>query len=131
LTGTRDDFLAVARSAATLLREPAVAERWSAPSALPGFGVGGLAGHLAYQILAVPQILAEPVPSEPSVSLLEHSARVEWIDAGPDDGINVRIRRGGEEVAADGPASLASRVDAAIGELNGVRCVSRCGDRGR
>lgn len=117
MTGTRDDFLAVARTTATLLHEPAVAARWGEPSALPGFGVGGLAGHLAYQILAIPQILAQPVPQEPSVPLLEHYARVEWIDAGPDDEIKVRIRRGGEDVAADGAEALATRVDAAIGEL--------------
>jgi uncharacterized protein (TIGR03083 family) len=119
LIGTRDDFLAVARSAVALLREPAVAARWGEPSALSGFGVSGLAGHLAYQVLALPRILAEPVPDEPSVSLLEHYAKVEWIDAGLDDDINVRIRRGGEEVAADGPEALAARVDAAIGELAG------------
>jgi uncharacterized protein (TIGR03083 family) len=117
LTGTTDDFLAVARTTAALLHEPPVAARWSEPSALPGFGVGGLAGHLAYQILAIPQILAQPVPQEPSVSLLEHYARVEWIDAGPDDEINVRIRQGGEDVAADGAEALALCVDAAIGEL--------------
>ncbi|GAA4604097.1 hypothetical protein GCM10023195_13880 [Actinoallomurus liliacearum] len=114
MTGTTDDFLAVARSAAALLRDPAVAARWSEPSALPEFGVSGLAGHLAYQVLAIPQILAQPVPREPCVPLLEHYARVDWIDAGPDADINVRIRRGGEERAVGGPEALAAEVDAVI-----------------
>jgi hypothetical protein len=117
MTGTRDDFLSTARSAADLLRDPVVAAAWSMPSALPEFSVGGLAGHLAYQVLAVPKALREPVPEEQTISLLEHYGRVEWIGAALDDDINVRIRRGGEEAATEGPAALAARVDAAIEEL--------------
>jgi Mycothiol maleylpyruvate isomerase N-terminal domain len=113
----REDFLATARAAAGLLREPAVASRWDGPSALPEFGVAGLAGHLAYQVLALPPLLAEPVPAEPVVPLLEHYARVEWIGAAVHEEINVRIRDGGEREAADGPVALVARLDAAIDEL--------------
>jgi hypothetical protein len=77
MTGSRDDFLSTARSAADLLREPAVAVAWSSPSALPKFRVGGLAGHLAYQILAVPPALTGPAPKEQTISLLEHYGRVQ------------------------------------------------------
>jgi Mycothiol maleylpyruvate isomerase N-terminal domain len=119
MTGTRDDFLSVARSAADLLRAPAVAAAWSEPSALAKLSVGGLAGHLAYQILAVPQALADPAPQEPIISLLEHYSRVAWIGAGLDEEINVRIRHGGEQAAAEGPVALAARVDAAIEQLTG------------
>jgi hypothetical protein len=119
MTGTSNDFLSTARAAAGLLRDPAVAAGWSGPSALPEFTVGGLAGHLAYQILAVPPALVEPVPSEETISLLDHYGRVAWIGAGLDEEINVRIRRGGERVAAEGPEALAAGVDAAIGELSG------------
>ncbi|MCO5994249.1 maleylpyruvate isomerase N-terminal domain-containing protein [Actinoallomurus rhizosphaericola] len=119
MTGTAHDFLAVARSAAGLLRDPAVAARWNGPSALPEFRVSGLAGHLAYQVLAIPRILAQPVPHEPTIPLLEHYARVDWIDAGPDADINVRIRRGGEEAAAGGPEALAAEVDAVVETLTG------------
>jgi uncharacterized protein (TIGR03083 family) len=117
MAGIRDDFLSTARSAAGLLHEPAVAAAWSMPSALPEFSVGGLAGHLAYQILAVPQALTEPAPQEPTISLLEHYGRVEWIGAPIDDEFNVRIRSNGEEAAAEGPAALAARVDSAVGTL--------------
>jgi hypothetical protein len=119
MSPVRDDFLATARAAAILLRSPAVGGAWSRPSALPGFGVAGLAGHLAYQVLALPPILAAPRPHEPVASLLEHYGRVQWIGADPDDEINVRIRRGGDQEAADGPAALAERVDAAIESLTG------------
>jgi hypothetical protein len=114
MTSTRDDFLATARSAADLLREPAIAAAWNTPSALEKFSVAGLAGHTAYQILSAQQALAEPTPTLPTISLLEHYGRVQWIDAGLDDEINVRIRHGGEEVAAGGPAALLQRVDAAL-----------------
>ncbi|MEU7136095.1 maleylpyruvate isomerase N-terminal domain-containing protein [Streptomyces sp. NPDC046261] len=117
MTRIRDDFLGTARAAVGLLREPAVGAAWGGASALPRFTVGGLAGHLAYQVLAVPRALAGPAPREPVVSLLEHYERVEWIGAGIDDDINVRIRRGGEEAAAEGPVALAEQVEAAIGEL--------------
>jgi uncharacterized protein (TIGR03083 family) len=117
MTSTREDFLSTARSAADLLREPAVAAAWSGPSALPKFTVGGLAGHLAYQILSAQQALTGPVPKVPTITLLEHYGRVQWIDAGLDDEINVRIRDGGDELAAEGPAALAARVDAAVEHL--------------
>ncbi|MCT9929868.1 maleylpyruvate isomerase N-terminal domain-containing protein [Planotetraspora sp. A-T 1434] len=117
MTDIKDDFLIAARSAANLLREPAVAAAWSRPSALPEFSVGGLAGHLAYQVLAVQEALAEPVPKEQTITLLEHYGQVRWVGAAIDDEANVRIRDGGEELAAEGPAALAARVDSTIEDL--------------
>ncbi|NEA32531.1 maleylpyruvate isomerase N-terminal domain-containing protein [Streptomyces sp. SID13031] len=118
MTVIRDDFLAVGRSAAQLLREPAVAEAWSKPSALEGFGVSGLAGHLAYQVLAIPDIVAAPIPTEPTITVLDHYDRVEWIDADPQDEISIRIRSGGDLVAADGCVVLADRLEAALEQLS-------------
>ncbi|MEU4389968.1 maleylpyruvate isomerase N-terminal domain-containing protein [Kribbella sp. NPDC023855] len=117
MTGIREDFLAVGASSAQLLREPAVAEAWSKPSALPEFGVAGLAGHLAFQVLAIPEIVAAPIPEEPTISVLDHYDRVEWIDADLQDDISIRIRSGGEDIAADGPGVLADRLDAALEQL--------------
>ncbi|MEV0645960.1 maleylpyruvate isomerase N-terminal domain-containing protein [Phytomonospora sp. NPDC050363] len=109
-----EDFLSAARVCARLLRNPRVAAEWAEPSALREFSVGGLAGHLAFQILALPAILEAPLPPEPAIGLLDHYSRVEWIGADLDADINVRIRAGGDEAAADGPKALADRVDAAI-----------------
>lgn len=117
MTGTRDDFLATARAVAGLFRDPAVAGAWGEPSALPEFSVGGLTGHLAFQVLSLPEVLAAPEPTEPTISLLDHYARVAWIDAALDDEINVRIRRGGDELAQEGAAALADRYDAAVASL--------------
>lgn len=117
MAGIREDFLATARAAVGLLGDPAVAAAWAEPSALAEFRVAGLAGHLAYQVLAVPPMLDAPVPTEPTVTLLEHYRRVEWIGTGLDEEFNVGIRRGGEQVAADGPAALAARAGATVDDL--------------
>lgn len=117
MTGTRDDFIATARAVAPLLRDPAVTAAWGGPSALAEFSVGGLAGHLAYQVLALPPVLAAPEPTEPVVTLMEHYGRVKWIGADLDAEINVRIRREGDEIGEEGPEALAGRYDAAVDVL--------------
>jgi hypothetical protein len=117
MTGTRDDFVATARAVAPLFRDPSVTRRWDGPSALAEFSAGGLAGHLAYQVLVLPDVLAAPEPTEPVITLLEHYGRVAWIGADLDAEINVRIRRGGDEIAEQGPDALADRYDAAVDEL--------------
>lgn len=114
----RADFLSAARIAADLLRREAVAAAWDEPSALPEFSVRGLAGHLAFQILAIPRIIAAPLPSEPIIPLVEHYSRVAWVGAGVDDEINVNIRAGGEVEAAEGPAALVTQVQAVLKELS-------------
>jgi hypothetical protein len=116
----RNDFLTAARSAADLVRDSRVAAAWTRPSALPEFSVGGLAAHLAFQVLALPDVLAAPVPAEPVVPVLGHYERVAWVDASLDDEINVRIREGGETTAAQGPAALVAQLDAVVEELAGV-----------
>ncbi|GAA4443079.1 maleylpyruvate isomerase N-terminal domain-containing protein [Phytohabitans houttuyneae] len=117
MTGTRDDFIATARAVAPLFRDPAVAAAWDGPSALAEFSVGGLAGHLAYQVLALPGVLAAPEPTEPVISLAEHYGRVAWIGADLDAEINVRIRQGGDAIGAEGAHALAERYDAAVDDL--------------
>jgi hypothetical protein len=120
MTATRDDFIATARAVAPLFRDPAVTAAWGGPSALAEFSVGGLAGHLAYQVLPLVDILAAPEPTEPTIALLEHYSRVEWIGADLDAEINVRIRHGGEEIGTEGPAALADRYDAAVAAVAGA-----------
>jgi len=109
VTATADGYLGAAATAAGLLSEPAVAESWETPSALPGMSVGALAGHLARQIFSVELLLAQDACDQQPISLLEHYARVPWIDAGLDDESNAGIRRDGAAEAAAGPATLASR----------------------
>ncbi|MBQ1075866.1 maleylpyruvate isomerase N-terminal domain-containing protein [Micromonospora sp. C31] len=116
----RTAYLTAARSAVDLLADPAVAAGWEEPSALPAFGVSGLAGHLASQVLGVPAVLAAPVPDGDPVGLLEHYARGGWLGAPVDATVNVAIRRAGDGLAADGPAALLDRCAATLGELAGA-----------
>ena len=62
MTPHREAYLVAAESAARLIADPAVVAAWAAPSALEGFTVGGLAAHLAVQVVFVPKTLAEPPP---------------------------------------------------------------------
>jgi hypothetical protein len=116
---TNDAYLAAARTAVTLLGDPAVAAGWAAPSALPEFGVAGLAGHLARQLFSVPEVLAAQRPADDAgpIPLADHYARSAWRDAALDDDVNVGIRRHGEALAGDGPAALAARAAATLAEL--------------
>jgi len=120
VTSIRQAYLVAAESAATLLDDPAVATRWARPSALVGFTVGGLAAHLATQVVFVPRTLSLPTPAGEPVSLLDHYGRVTWLGAGLDEEANVAIRRAGEEVAADGAATVVGQTRAAVRDLRAL-----------
>jgi hypothetical protein len=115
---TRDAFLSAAEVAAASLREPAVFARWSEPSALPGFSVGGLARHLANQVTHVgPALLA--APGTASVTVLEHYRRSAWFNEDIDGADNVRIRTQGD-AAAGTQEVLAGEVDDALALLRPI-----------
>ncbi|HEY1176856.1 MAG TPA: maleylpyruvate isomerase N-terminal domain-containing protein [Phytomonospora sp.] len=120
LNATRNAYLTAAESAAALLADPAVAAAWEKPSALAEFKVGGLAGHLAYQVLSVPSTLANPPDGGDLIPLLEHYARGAWLDAEIDDAVMVGIRDTGYRIAAEGPAALASTVADTVAALRGT-----------
>jgi len=110
-------YLTAAGAAVDLLAEPAVRAAWNEPSALVGFDVAGLAGHLASQVFSVEQTLAARVTAEPVSDVLEHYAKVAWVGASPDDDISVSIRTGGERFASDGPDRLVERAQAGLERL--------------
>lgn len=110
VTPIRDAFLAAAGAAAGLLADPAVAEHWAAPSALPEFSVAGLAGHLSLQVRYVAAVLGEPDPGGPTSTLTEHYDGAAWIGAPVDDEANVSTRVSGEAAAAAGPDAVAVAV---------------------
>lgn len=116
---TRTAYLTAARSALALLGEPAVASRWAEPSALAEFRVGGLAAHLAAQILRIPAMLDQPVPPGDPVDLATHFGRVPWLDAGPDAEVSVIVRRIGDELAEPGPAAVLARATSSLAEVTG------------
>jgi hypothetical protein len=117
VTAIRDGYLAAAATAADLLSDSAVAQRWEAPSALPAMPVGALAGHLARQVFNVEALLAQDACGQPPISLLDHYARSAWLDAGLDDEPNAGMRRSSAAEAEAGPAVLAARARDAVGRL--------------
>ncbi|PWR13650.1 hypothetical protein DKT69_20125 [Micromonospora sicca] len=116
----RPAFLDVAKTAAVLLREPLLVERWSAPSALPDFSTGGLARHLANQVTHTVTFLAA-APGASAISVLEHFTGNAWVTSGVDSADNVGIRRRSEQAAASTTATeLADIVDAALTDLRAM-----------
>jgi hypothetical protein len=113
----RDRFLAAARIARDLVRDPAVSGRWAEESACAGMSVGGLAFHLGTQTdLALRLLRAGPAEVAP-ITLAEHYARAAWVSGGADDAANVGIREGSDEQAEAGPAALAALLDGWLAEL--------------
>jgi hypothetical protein len=120
MTEIRQAYLQAAASAADLLAAPEVAAAWAAPSALRGFTVGGLAAHLAGQVLFVAGTVTGPAPEQETVTLPGHYAKVTWLAAPLDEETNMVILRNGESGAAAGPAAVVEAVDAALRELPGL-----------
>ncbi|HEX6524857.1 MAG TPA: maleylpyruvate isomerase N-terminal domain-containing protein [Streptosporangiaceae bacterium] len=113
-------YLDAATAASTLIASPQVAAHWDEPSALPEMTVSALAGHLARQVTLIPGRLAQhdPLPAGTELlTVMDHYARVEWIDAPLDDEANVSIRADGADEAAAGPAALARRTADAVNQL--------------
>ncbi|WP_460404376.1 maleylpyruvate isomerase N-terminal domain-containing protein [Actinophytocola sediminis] len=117
MSPVRERFLAAAETAASLLAAPEVAGAWDEPSALAKLSVRGLAGHLAVQVHVMPRTLAEPIPTEPVISLHEYFTRASWIGSDVDDPANERTRAGGVQEARDGAAALAAGVADGVRDL--------------
>jgi len=113
----REVFLDAATAAADLLAAPQVAAAWDQPSALPKMSVRSLAGHLAGQVFFLPRMLADPVPTQPVISLGEYYAKVSWIGSDIDSDFNTGIRATGEQQAEEGPGALAEGVRATLAKL--------------
>ncbi len=116
----RDRFLAAARIAADLVRQPTVSSRWTEESACPGMSVGGLAWHLGSQTdLAVRLLQAGPAEVAP-ITLAEHYGRAAWVRGDADDAANVGIREGSDEQAEAGPEALAALLEERLAALPSV-----------
>ncbi|MEV4442081.1 maleylpyruvate isomerase N-terminal domain-containing protein [Streptomyces sp. NPDC049577] len=113
----RSLFLDAARAAAGLIADPKVAAAWDEPGALPKMTVGGIAEHLAHQILSVPEVVAVPVEGGRELDIDAYYAQLRWIGEDPDSEINTAIRDNAEQRSAEGPAGLVARTAAALAHL--------------
>ncbi|MFE0256193.1 maleylpyruvate isomerase N-terminal domain-containing protein [Streptomyces sp. NPDC059010] len=112
----KNAYLETAAQAAALLDAPEVAALWGKPSALAEWTVGGLAGHLMYQIFSVTPALQEPESESDPISLLDHYSRAMWIDAPLDGDVNSGIRAKGEGISSEGVQPLRERAYAVLDE---------------
>jgi len=126
----KNAYVETAAQAVALLDGPEVASSWGKPSTLAEWTVGGLAGHLTYQIFSVAPVLEEPESEQEPISLLDHYSRAVWIDAPLDGEVNSGIRAKGDGISAEGVQPLRERARAALdeqraglGQLRGDRVV--------
>lgn len=105
-------FLAAAGVAEQWVASDAVATRWDEPSALAGYTVAGLAGHLARAVLTVERYLDAPAPAAEGgdTDAAGYFATVLGTDDPIDSDRHQRIRQRGVDTAADGPDALAARL---------------------
>ncbi|SFD06021.1 DUF6968 family protein [Micromonospora sediminimaris] len=114
---TRSAYLAAADVAASLLRTPVLAERWTTPSALPYYSTGGLARHLANQITRTSELLDAP-PGQTAIDVLAHFTGSGWVTTGAEEADNTDIRERGERAATETDAAqLAVEVDGVLAKL--------------
>lgn len=111
-------LLASIPSAADLLRNPDVAAAWGRPSDLPGYTVGGVAGHLTRAAGRLEPVLDLDEPPG------EEATFEEWYLANRvatpedlDDRFATFLRDDGEELGRRGAAALAEELDALAGRL--------------
>lgn len=115
-SSTASRYLVAAASALDLVADPRVGDAWEEPSALVGFNVGGLASHLASQVISVADTLDNPVTG-PTVDLRGHYDRSRWLGQPLNSEVNVAIRDGGHHHAAIGAATVVDRSRVALDRL--------------
>lgn len=107
-----ETFLAAAARAERLIASDRVAERWERPSALDGYRVGALAGHLARAVLTVARYLDRPVPPDEHepIDAAGYFVRVLASHDPVDSDLHRRVRERGAQEAAEGPAPLVAQL---------------------
>ncbi len=117
---TTDLFLALARLAVEVLRAEDVRACWQEPSALEGYTVSGLAGHLARAVLTVDWYLdvAEPTRERELTTAAGYLVAVlgDHDPIGSDFHAAIRLRAA--EAAAGGADALVTRFGDAVDRLD-------------
>lgn len=121
MAAVRDLFAAAADAARRLISSDQVAARWDEPSALEGYTVAGLAGHLARAVLTVQRYLDAPAP--PADATVNDAAGYFVAVMGDHDPVDSdlhrTIRARSAENAEQGPAALAEQLGAVHRDLSG------------
>ncbi len=110
---TVQQVLEVAELAETLLASDEVAQAWERPSALEGYTVAGLAGHLARAVLTLERYLDEPVADAPPTDAAGYLVAVLGAHDPIGSDLHRTVRQRGDDEAAEGQAALVERLAAA------------------
>lgn len=113
----RRAFLDAAVVAREVVAARAVAVRWDEPSALAGFSVRGLAGHLVRATTSVEAYLDREEPNEPPLTPAQYYAAVLESAGDLDSAFHQAIRGRGEDAAAEGHPALVESFDASLARL--------------
>lgn len=106
-------FLATAEIAEGLIGSDAVAEHWTGDSALPGYTVQGLAGHLARAVLTVDRYLDDHDAVGRPVSAAGYFAAVLAAHHPTDSDFHTSVRERGTQQGAVGQIALVGQLAAA------------------
>ena len=115
-------FFAAGEATAAAVASPEVAGAWSEPSALAGYRVGELAGHVLLATARLEAVLAEDLEGGATVVDLAGFYGANRIDdpAGADAGLHPLIRAAGAQAAEPGPDAVAAELRAVLDRLRGV-----------
>jgi hypothetical protein len=122
----RGPFADAVGVATDLVLVPEVASGWEAESACADMSVGALARHVVSQWFNADRLLRAPAGGQP-ISAVEHYERAAWVSSGHDDEANLEIRRGSEELAAEGPDGMRTLVEDLRPRLAEVLAADRSG----
>jgi hypothetical protein len=115
----RQAFAEAVRVATDLVLRPEVQTAWGDESACADMSVGALARHVVSQWFNAERLLRAAPGSDP-IPVADHYARAAWVSASHDDEANADIRRGSEELAAEGPDGMRALVTSLAPELDDV-----------
>lgn len=111
-------LLAALPPAADLLRRPEVATAWDSPTDLPGYTVGGVAGHLVRAVGRAEPTLEGPTPVGDEAALTDWYLMNRVAAPADLDGDFPRfLREDGERLARQGPSALAEELEAICDRL--------------
>jgi hypothetical protein len=122
----RQPFAEAVHVATDLVLRPEVAARWTDESACAGMSVGALARHLVSQWFNVVRLLRAPAGEAP-ITVWQHYERAAWVHTSLDDDVNIAIREGSEESAAEGPGAMRTLVASLAPDLADVLATERDG----
>lgn len=111
----RQAMAAAARATGDILASPEIADRWSEPSALQGFTIGGLAAHVTTVLASCHRCMDDPDTTDEPLPPEAYYTTFTLTEPGSD--ANATVVAHGEERAAHGPDKTRARFDELLGSL--------------